>query len=74
MLPPRQRGPYANKFRNVEITSNHFEATLNNISKIVIFSLNVDPPIQADNKSLREEIINAVRPLLNGRIGNSMAT
>jgi hypothetical protein len=44
-LPERRRGAYSNKFRKVDIVSNHFEATLKGIERIVIFSLKIEPRI-----------------------------
>lgn len=54
VLPPRQRGPYAGKFRNVEITSNHYEVALKDIKKIAIFNMKISPQIQSNNATLRQ--------------------
>lgn len=60
-LPERSRGPYANKFRKVDIVSNHFEATLKGIEKIVVFSLKVEPKLDPKDIGGRKKIQDQIR-------------
>ena len=69
-LPPRNRGPHAEKFRKVEIISNHFEATLNGINKIVIFDFKITPRVEPNNKDKLKELYAAVKPQVAERIKN----
>jgi len=41
ILPARPRGPYANKFAKVDIVSNHFEATLKGIERVIVYSVKI---------------------------------
>ena len=51
LLPTRPRGAYANKFRNVDIASNHYEVTLKDIPKIVVFDYTISPKVELANEA-----------------------
>ena len=70
LLPKRKRGGYANKFRSVEIVSNHFSTTLRNINLVVIFSMAIKPKLEAKNRDKLQEIVGQIRDRVATEIPN----
>lgn len=68
VLPSRVTGPHTDSFRRLNVTTNHYEVKLDNISKIVIFRLKITPSIAADNRKLRLELMEELIPQLKGFI------
>jgi hypothetical protein len=59
LLPKRPRGSYTNKFRTLNITTNHFHVEVSNFEEIHIFSVFFTPKIPYDNGTLRREVLEA---------------
>ena len=67
-LPPRQRGNYSQKFKKVEIFSNHFETDLNDIKKIVVFDFKITPRVEGNNDKQLKVIWEGVRKNVEEKI------
>jgi len=69
-LPPRSRGAYSNKFRKVDVVSNHFKVTLKNIDKVVVYTLNIEPRIDRNDTNNRQKIVQLIIELASLKIKN----
>ena len=72
LLPTRAKGPYANKFRQTDIVSNHYEATLKGIQQIVVFDYAITPRVELSNEAKLYEIWSKVEKKVTERIKNSV--
>ena len=67
-LPKRIRGNYENKFKTVEIESNHYYVNLENLETIFTYKLGFNPQISQDNKPLRMSILKKAMPMIQSMI------
>lgn len=72
-LPLRLRGSYSNKFRSVNVCTNHYRVELANFQKIFIFSIRIQPFIPFDNKTLRQQVLKRGDGNLRQMISNSVS-
>ena len=57
-LPRRLTGKYTETFKSVDIITNHFAVSLNNIKQVVVFSLKITPRIELNDAAQRKAIFN----------------
>ena len=70
-LPKRQRGQYSSrKFKAVDIVTNHYEATLDKIEKIVIFNFKITPRVESKNDEELKSIWRKVKDEVKKHIKN----
>lgn len=56
-LPRRLRGNYDNKFKTIEVESNHYHVKVGNFETIFTYKVKFQPQINQDNKTLRNNIL-----------------
>lgn len=52
-LPKRSRTSQSTNFKKIELLTNHYEVSLSQFKKIVIFRTKITPQIAFDNQGLR---------------------
>lgn len=59
MLPTRPKGAYAEKFRHVQLLSNHYKVSFKGSKSLYIISSKFDPLISDDNRTYRNRVYEA---------------
>jgi hypothetical protein len=59
-LPSRPKGSYNEKFKPVQLTSNHYKVNFRGSKNIFIISTKFEPLISDDNRPLRKRIFAAM--------------
>jgi|JI6StandDraft_1071083.scaffolds.fasta_scaffold22529_2 hypothetical protein len=61
-LPARPKGSHSEKFKNVQLTSNHYKVNFRGARNIYIISAKFEPLISDDNRQLRKRVFQEMDP------------
>ena len=69
LLPKRPRGNHLQKFRSINVVTNHYHVDVEPFEDIHIFSVHYNPKIPFDNVILRRKLLEDNREKIKNYIG-----